>query len=406
MSYKFNINNFKNNLMKPKMDNKANNPYNPYNSYITQQLINYIYSTVELAKFKYKLIEYESDLSLLTTQKYVLSANFNGSNSLLVFTKIKDRFFSFVVDRKTLSYNQSQVNLDTIKIIPVNIRLDNSIYNGTIMDGIYVQNRKSREKVFIMTDVYSFRGQDLTNDNILHKISNITAYLEANFKHDEKINNLILTVNKFYNPTEILKLKSDMEKSQGFDFKGYAFYPERSGTRLIFLDNKDIAGDNNNNNSHNYNNNKESVKHQQYNSTPQQSHEKIIDNKKQVIKYVCKTNDKIYATLEVRKTLQPDVYYVFCTEEDSINGKKVLRIKKLGLALIPNNVCSNTCRNILQSKASGRALMKCEFNQDKNKWIPIEETKDRKTPSLFSDIEKDLDIIIDYCEEDNNGCSD
>lgn len=387
MSYKFNMNNFKNNLMKPKMENKNVNSYNPYNPYITQQLINYIYSTVELGKFKYKLIEYESDLNLLTTQKYVLSANFNGTNSLLVFTKIRDKYYSFVVDRKTLSYNQAQVNLDNIKIIPVNIRLDNSIYNGTIMDGIYVHNRNSREKVFIMTDVYSFRGQDLTNDNILHKISNITAYLEANLKHDDKLNSLILSVNKFYSPTDILKLKADMNKTQGVEFKGYAFYPEKSGTRLIFLDNKDIS------------NSKEAI-NQQTNYVNNDKDTKTV-TKKQDIRYVSKTNDKIFAVLEIRKTAQPDVYNVLCTEPDVVNNKNVLRLKKLGLALIPNNSCSLMCRNILQFKASGRALMKCEFNTDKNKWIPIEESKEHKTPSLFSDIEKDLDIIVE-CSDDES----
>src|SRR6187397_2240950 len=64
---------------------------------IKQQLINYIYSTVELSNFKYKIIEYESDLPLLLKQKYFVSANFSGSNCLLVFTKIHDKFCSYLV---------------------------------------------------------------------------------------------------------------------------------------------------------------------------------------------------------------------------------------------------------------------------------------------------------------------
>src|SRR5947207_5256190 len=126
---------FKNNF-KPKFEsdntengiNDTKNDFNHENVYIKQQLINYIYSTVELSNFNYKLLEYEADLNLLTKDKYFVSANYSGSNCLLIFVKIKERFFSYLVDRKTLTYNKNSINLDNIKIIPVNIKLDESIY--------------------------------------------------------------------------------------------------------------------------------------------------------------------------------------------------------------------------------------------------------------------------------------
>ena len=366
-----------------KSDNyKTDRSRNPYSIQITQQLVTHIYSTVELAKYKYKVIEFESDLPLLTEQKYLLSANFNGISSLLVFTKIRDKYYSFVIDRKTLSYNQAQINLETIRITPINIKLDNSIYNGTIMDGYFVQNKRTRERIFIMSDVYTFRGKDLTNDNIQHKISNVTSYLEAHISHNDRINDIKLTVNKFYSPLDIIKLKSDMEKIKGFEFRGYAFYPEKSGTRLIFLENEA----------------KKNIAPQVHAIIEQDKENKL---KKQDVKYVPKSDDPVYAILELRKTNQPDVYHILCTEKAQLDGKNVLRLKKLGVAYIPDSKCSLMCKNLMSSKVSGRALMKCEFVTDKNKWMPIEEVKDKKSPSLITDIEKFFDTVIDFndCDE-------
>lgn len=397
MNYDRNRSNNKN-TMTVNIHNKnnyiKNNENVNYNINITQQLINYIYSTVELSRFKYKIIEYESDLTILTKQKHFLSANFNGTNCLLVFTKIRDKFYSFMVDRKTLTYNQNQVNLDTVKIIPVNIRLDNNIYNGTVMDGIFIHSKRTNSKIFVITDVYYFIGKNLTNDDIKHKFMNVTAYLESNLKMDDKFNNLKLTLNKIYEPTEITKLISDMEKSKALDFKGYVFYPSKSGTKLIFLNtdtkqppNKNIPiydnqrNDSNKNEADNTNNN-----------PPK--------NKKYV--YVCKTNEPVYATLEIRKTPSPDVYNVFCADREIINGKNCLKLKKLGIALIPDKNCSSNCKNLFNSKMNGKALMKCKFNSDKNKWIPLDENKEKKYPSLLSEIEKYLDILMDSDSDEDN----
>lgn len=395
MNYDRNKSNVKNitlNLQNKNKLNFKNNENNNYNLNITQQLINYIYSTVELSRFKYKIIEYESDLNILTKQKHFLSANFNGTNCLLVFTKIRDKFYSFMVDRKTLTYNQNQIKFDSVKIMPVNIRLDNNIYNGTIMDGIYIQNKRTNGKIFVITDIYYFNGKNLTNDDLKHKFMNVTAYLESNLKVDDKLNNIKLTINRLYEPTEILKLITDMEKSKGFDFKGYIFYPSKSGTKLIFLNNDNKQPINKNQQNENLNETELSKLVDSKNT---------VSNKKKYI-YICKTNETIYATLEIRKTLSPDVYNVFCTDKEIINGKNCLKLKKLGIALVPDKTCSSVCKNIFNTKLNGKALMKCKFNSEKNKWIPIEEDKQSKYPNLLSDIEKNLELIVESESDEEN----
>lgn len=382
-----NWNNNNNNYNVKKYENNNNNGYN---SNITEQLINYIYSTVEISRYKYKIIEYESDLTILTKHKHYVSANFNGTNCLLVFTKIRDRYYSFMVDRKTLTYNINQIKFENIKIIPVNIRLDNNIYNGTILDGIYIYDKKTRNKVFVINDIYYFMGKDMTSDNIQHKYMNITTYLEMNLKNDDRVNNIKISINKLYDPTEILKLNQDMEKLKSFEFKGYAFYPDKSGTKLIFLNNDSKQPVN-----------KMVNQILDENETPSNSITEKKISKKKKYTYVCKTDDEIYATLELRKTDSPDVYNIFCAEREIIEGKKCLKLKNLGIALIPNKNCSTKCKTIFSSKINGKALIKCKFHSDKNKWIPLEEDKTSKYPELLSNIEKNLEIILDSDSEED-----
>lgn len=371
-------------------------PYSHYSNDDMNRILDYIYAKTEISRFKYKILEYENDLNILTTQKYYVSANFSGTTSLLVFVKIMDRFYSCLVDRKTLSYNRQQVNINSVKITPVNIRLDNTIYNGTIMDGIHVYNKRTNTNVFIMTDIYLFRGQDMTNDMIHHKIMNVSSYINANLKdRNNSGNNINIVVNKLYELSEIDQLKETMEKVGGYDMKGLVFYPDISGTKLIFLDNNKIVS--------------------KPKETPQITHvenqtiemkeppkiKEVQNKKKTKYRYICKSNEDIYAILEIRKTEQPDVYYVSCAQKENIEGKNIIKIIRLGIALIPSKDTSKLCKSLFQNRQNNKMLMKCKFDQDKNKWIPIEENKTSKLPTLLSDIEKEMDLIMESDSDDD-----
>lgn len=372
-----------------KTEYKNNNNYD-YKD--TQKILDYVYSTTEISRFKYKILEYQNDLNILTTQKYYVSANFSGTSSLLVFIKIMDKYYSCLIDRKTLSYNRHQIKIENVKILPINIRFDNSIYNGTIMDGIHVFNKRNHTNVFIMTDVYQFRGQDMTNDSIQHKIMNVSSYINSNLKND-KINTLNLVVNKLYNITDIEELKNTMEKVGGYDMKGIVFYPDISGTKLIVLDTKSQNQNNENSNTNNTNN-LEPV-------APPKLKE-LSNKKKMRYRYVCNSEDPIFAVLEVKKTDSPDVYYVSCAEKQVSGGKNIIKIIRLGIAFIPDKETSITCRNILTTKTNGKALMKCQFNQEKNKWVPISEDKSVKLPTFLSEIEKNMELIVESDTESDD----
>jgi hypothetical protein len=272
------------------------------------------------------------------------------------------------------------------------------------MDGIHVFNKRTNTNVFIMTDVYQFRGTDMTNDSIQHKIMNVTSYINANLKQDNKVNTLNIVVNKLYEVTDLEELKSTMETVGGYDMKGIVFFPEISGTKLIMLDtNTNNAHDNiiknNTTNTMNTTNNSNTNTITPQDCVAPPELKKVANTKKTKYRYICKSDDPVYAILEVRKTDLPDVYFISCAQKELINNKSVIKIIRLGISLIPNTETSVLCKNIISSKINGKALMKCKFDQNKNKWIPISEDKTSKLPTMWHDIEKQMDILVESDSE-------
>lgn len=400
------------------------------NQKIKQQLLNYIYTTVDISKFKYKILENKEELPILSVQPYLISGEYNGSNCFMVFTKNKDRFYSFLVERKTLTFRLSQNTIDNVSFIPVEIRLEEHIYDGTIFDGIYTFTNGL--PVFIINDVYYFRGMDMMNEKINYKMINVKTYLDNFSRNDKQLNNVVLHVNKLY-PLENIKnfVEQIIPNTKDFVVKGISFYPELSGTKIIYLFNgrnnnqlpntsrfqQDPIGnkktsnyvyqnknlDNQvypknmmytNNHSHNTGNVSGIGNISNLSNTQQINKSNVSPTQQKRIRYVCKTHDPVIATFDVRKTDEIDVYKLFLVEKSTRDGKNILKSKKMGRAYIPTTDCSHMCKEL--TLKTGKALMKCKYNEMKEKWVPIEEDTERKYPDLVSSIEEKMELIEEY----------
>lgn len=365
---------------------KQGNPNgNCYDLNVSKQLLNYIYSSVELSKYKYTILKTESDLHMLDVKKYKVSSNFNGINYLLLFVKIKDKKYSCLIDRRKLSYNLCQTDYNSLRIMNVRVALDESIYNGTIIDGTYV----AAKKMFVISDCYRFRGKDMTNDQLPIKLININSYLDANYKSENIVNTINLCVNKIYDLSETEKLiTSEIPKAKNVQIRGLVFHPIVSSTKLIFLFNNSCnTGNTVDNNNYSY------IHNTKTNTT----------NKKNIT-YACKTDKDIIMTLQIKNTSIIDVYKLYAVElvnkqEPKINNKSVYKIKKLGMAYIPTKECSHMCRSLFidnnMESNKKRILVKCKFDKNKNKWIPLEQDTKLQRPSSIDEIETYMDIIED-----------
>ena len=354
---------------------------------ITKLLVDYIYKKINISKFNYKILSSEDDLSnFKDINNYYVSANFSGFNHLMVFCKIKDENYCYMVDRKTLKYNQEHIKYHEINIMKVKCELENSIYNGTIIDGTYVKNEKKRQNIFIINDIYMFRGETLENDKIQLKLKNIELYLD----HHMKSSDIIFTINKLYEIKNIDKLiNDDIPKTKDLHVRGISFYPKLSSTRLIYTfdndtDKKTLSSSASMTITH---------------STPSPIHPKIEqpdEISKPKLKYVIREEykDEIpIFILELQKTDKVDVYRIYAINELTKDDRKVLISTKLGIASIITDECSKMCIDIFNKTLINRILFKCQFID--TKWIPLESIQNDpiiKMPSKIIDIEKYLEL--------------
>lgn len=439
-----NSNNNSNNNRYPHNPHNSHNPHNPHNHHNPQnngnenrgnfqdryketnrELIKYIYSTVDIAQFKFDIIRYEQQLSKMISSTHFISPNYSGKNSFLVFTKIKTKYYSFMIDRRQLSYTLDKVKMDEIYVNHCNVDVDLAIYDGTILDGIYI--RRGSQHEFIVTDVYSFKGTDYTNNKLDHKLFELEMYFDninSQIRYiKDRINakiNLEMKINKLHKLTDIKNFlnTSLKECEKTYQIRGICFYPEQSGTKLIFLNNN---GNENNDDigerisdSHNRSNTHEQFPKKMIKDKDTDDNfddlsktvlpkEKVLQKSKNIIKqvFVSTTNEPVYAILEMQVTKTADNYKLFALERE-IDGTKI-KLKKcqMDIAYIPNMKKSQWCRDITTASPKGCVFVKCIWRDTKSKWEPMELKTDVKLPSLIDDIRKDI-VEMEKSDSDSN----
>lgn len=378
------------------MFNYKNN-FQSGNRDIKQELIKYIYSTIDISQFKYDLLKYQHQMNKFISEKYYVAPNYSGKDCFLVFTKLKSKYYSFLVDKKQLCYTFDKIKIDNIYIHHCNANVDISIYGGTIFDGIYI--RKGNVHEFIITDVYHYKGTDYSAVNLKHKLFEIKIYLEnignqmrCGMDRISTKTYLELKVNKI---NEIINIREFIKKelnkiSESYHIRGLSFYPEISGNKMIYMFNSC-----NNPNSGGISplakgNHLAKGDHlAKGNHLAKGDHPKV-DNKLIRKTYVAKTDDPVYAILEMKETSMVDNYKLFAVEQINIDGNVRLKKCQMDIAYIPCIRKSVWCRDIINNSKKGSVFVKCIWREEKKKWEPLELEKNVRLPTLIDDIRKDL----------------
>lgn len=350
---------------------------------LKSRLVNFIYRSIDLARFKYSILRSEDELLQLLETKFFVSANFSGLTYFLIFNKINDKFCSFLVDRKTLKYNKAKVNINEVNITKVDVKLDFDIYNGTILDGILIKNRQGT--TFIITDVFTFKGEDYTDIPIDTKLKNIRIYLDNHFDGANRSNTINLAVNKLFPLCQTRRLVEEVIPSmKNFVVHGICFYPEISNTKLIYIFNK----------SSNKNDIRPSTttKSKSTESKETSVEEVIVPPETKIItniSYYPKTSKHESYVFELKKTEDDDVYILNIVEPEIKKGKTCYKRVKVGLAYVPTLQRSKWCNEIFRKDGNEKLvdsiLVHCKYHRDKNKWEPVSIANNAKRPSLVEE---------------------
>lgn len=355
-------------------NNYGNPRGNAIGRFMRGKLLEWLYKKIDISNYKYKILETEDDLKLFD-KNYYITPNYMGTSALLAFIKLKDRYFSFYVVRKTLSYDYKKIDLNKVRLYPVKCRFDRKIYDGTIFDGTIVEDN-DKKRHFIVSDIYYLQGDNLLLDSLPTKMLQLQIYLDNYFTDDPEFNTHKVHITK-YAPCN--QINDQIKKYKTIDFakkiRGYSFYPERSGLKLIFLNKTDDSSDKLIETvSTKTNSDRKASKASKASKTSKTSKSKRVkDNLGEVV-----------AVFEIVKTEMVDVYKSYL-----YSSKKVSKRRQFGLISIPNREMSIYCQNLFD-KDNDSVLMKCKYNSKKDRWIPVKKVTNVKKPDKYSVVKKKL----------------
>lgn len=382
-------------------NNHSNNYSNNYKKYSTNHisncdnedngmknnLLDYLYNKIEVGEHKYTIIKNIGDIYDLKSKKYYLSANSCGINSLIIFLKKDGEYLSYLIDRRSISYNRQSLNKSQVRFTEIKLAVDLKLYDGTILDGIIIDSdsnmisnseTKGNLKNFMITDVFVLGGKSLITMDYKKKMYMIKFMFEKLINNEDKTNTIKINISRPYEMNEIKELfVNDINMGiKKFNIKGITFYPQYSGNKLIYLFDK---------------------QDEQYKSELIEGKGKIdlIDDsdlvqdnfeysdKKRIFKFELvdpECLDDIVLNLQMIKTNTHDVYKLFGIFTGIQDDKTIFIKKNIGFAYIPTYILSIKCQIYFMNRES--IIMSCKFNTQKNKWIPVDEAEVQKIDIL------------------------
>jgi len=367
------------NYYKPKVsyqdnDNKSDTTIDDdTNINIKNIVLDYLYNKIEVADHKYVLIKNIGDVYELKNKKYYVSGNSCGINSFLIFMKKDNTYYSYLVDRRSISYNKNTLKKSSVRFTEIKLPVDLKIYEGTIIDGILIDSdnklisngdNKSNKMQFMINDVFNFCGKSLLSMNYKKKLFTIKTMLSEYIDKSKTNTNIELYLSAPFEINQANDLFNEYINinTKKYNIKGLSFYPEVSGTKLIYLFDKQDEKIKNDFNTGNV-----EIKPDEKNDDNLSLLES--SDSKKIFKFVLinpECIDDIIANIEMKKTATSDVYKLYSVFNISDNYVK----KKIGIAYIPSYELSIKCKLLFLN--SDKKIMICKFNSNKGKWIPVD----------------------------------
>ena len=306
------------------------------------KIIDYIFSIIELSKYRYNMLENIQQLNFLKTNEHYVSPNFKGFNYFLLFYRFKDNIqknkessYCIAIDKKNLSYHKKSIDIKKVYMFRIKMFAQSSIFMGSLFDTKLIRD------IMLVKDCYYLMGNNICDMEMNEKMIYLDSII-ANQFHKDYCPNFKLKINKLYKYNMLEEIVKNIIPNCELEITGLVFYPFKSGVSYIFTE-KAIPDK----------------------TTSVQNNAKIVSNESYNMIHEIKQflTDRIYSyeTNGIKKVLlvEPseitDVFNVYENEN------------KIGIAHIPNYKVSTYCRENIKDKI--KCL--CIFNKNFNKWIPL-----------------------------------
>lgn len=292
---------------------------------------------INILKTKYN-INFKSNRAMILTEKTVkylsnphfISVKTIGTNYFLFLTNIDNINYAFYIDRKVKQgYNYP-------RIISVKYSFSDIVFKDTLLDGELVKD-KENNWMFLISDLIVAEGT-LLKQNIANRINYLYEILDKKYREDKYMDICPLVVKKFFNYKEYNELITQFLPNLKYNVRGLYFNslnPKHANHLFLYPQNKD----------HQTNTKKE--------SKPESKH----------------ISSKTNLTFEIKATIQPEVYDLYCVDETK-------QAVKYDIARISGLKTSKMISKLFKEK--DRVFVNCKFNDKFAKWEPFEESTEAK----------------------------
>ena len=294
---------------------------------------------INILKQKYS-INFKSNRAMVLNAKtvnfirnpHMISVKTSGTNYFLFLTRINYVNCAFYIDRKIKQgYNYP-------RIINVTYSFDDSIFNDTLLDGELIKDN-SNNWMFLISDIIVAEGKNL-QCNIINRINMLYNILKEKYTVDTYQDVCPLKVKQLFTYAEYNKLITMIIPNLKYGIRGLYFNTlNTKHNNHLFL----------------YPNNSQSNK-------PVKKKEKKIGHQEIVH----------MKTFELRKTMQPEIYDLYCLDGETLVKFDVARIGTLKVSKLIYKLFND----------NNTVYVNCKFNTKFNKWEPFEQGEQDKLCDL------------------------
>tara|TARA_B110001450_G_scaffold253719_1_gene277693 strand:+ start:4282 stop:5244 length:963 start_codon:yes stop_codon:yes gene_type:complete len=261
---------------------------------------------------------------------HLISVKTTGTNYFLFLTQYNNINYCFYIDRKI------KQGYTCPRIISVRYRFDDTVFRDTLLDGEIVKD-KHNNWMFLISDIIISEGKNIKKTGIVKRFNTLYSILTNKYKRDELIEICPLTVKKLFTYKEYSALITSFIPKLTYGVRGLYFNSINPSHRnQLFL----------------YPRNREEII-----AKPR--------NKNNITK-------DIFKTFELRKTIQPEIYDLYC-----LNNKDIV---KFDTARVPTLRISKLITKLFNLNKS--VYIDCKFNSNFNKWEPQSESEREKLIDL------------------------